>query len=101
MSDFLGDQQRQKMDADLWITSPHKNFKNWKDVNETKLALAWESHWQNRFCSHCPWWTLPTMCDEQRQKRSRAIMALSFFNSQGLKRLCCINYNDVWIKQDF
>ena len=44
MSDFLGDQQRQKMDADLWITSPHKNFKNRKDVNETKLALAWESH---------------------------------------------------------
>lgn len=42
MSDFLGNQHRQKMDAELQITSPHKNFKNWKDVDETKLALAIE-----------------------------------------------------------
>ena len=42
MSDFLGNQHRQKTDAELQITSPHKNFKNWKDVNETKLALAIE-----------------------------------------------------------
>ena len=42
MSDFLGNQHRQKMDAKLQITSPHKNFKNWKDVDETKLALAIE-----------------------------------------------------------
>ena len=42
MSDFLGNQNRQKMDATLQITSPHKNFKNWKDVDETKLALAIE-----------------------------------------------------------
>lgn len=42
MSDFLGNQHRQKMDAELQITSPHKNFKNWKDVNKTKLALAIE-----------------------------------------------------------
>ena len=42
MSDFLGNQNRQKMDAELQITSPHKHFKNWKDVDETKLALAIE-----------------------------------------------------------
>lgn len=42
MFDFLGNQHRQKMDAELQITSPHKNFKNWKDVDETKLALAIE-----------------------------------------------------------
>lgn len=42
MSDFLGNQHRQKTDAELQITSPHKNFKNWKDVDETKLALAIE-----------------------------------------------------------
>ena len=42
MSDFLDNQHRQKMDAELQITSPHKNFKNWKDVDETKLALAIE-----------------------------------------------------------
>ena len=40
MSDFLGNQHRQKMDAELQITSPHKNFKNWKDFDETKLALG-------------------------------------------------------------
>ena len=42
MSDFLGNQQWQNMDAKLWITNPHKNFKNWKHVDETKLALAIE-----------------------------------------------------------
>ena len=39
--------------------------------------------------------------DGPQQKRSRAIMALSFFNSQGLKRLCYFNYNNVPLKQNF
>ena len=39
--------------------------------------------------------------DGPQQKRSRAIMVLSFFNSQGLKRLCYFNYNDVPFKHNF
>ena len=39
--------------------------------------------------------------DGPQQKRSRAIMALCFFNSRGLKRLSYFNYNNVPIKQNF
>ena len=39
--------------------------------------------------------------DGPQQKRTRAIMALSFFNSWGLKQLCYFNYNKFPIKQNF
>ena len=39
--------------------------------------------------------------DSPQQKRSSAIITLSFFNSYGLKRLCYFNYNNVPIKQNF
>lgn len=42
MSDFLSDCERQKTDAKLRISSPHKKFKNRKDVDATKLALSVE-----------------------------------------------------------
>ena len=40
--------------------------------------------------------------DGPHQKRSRAIMALSFFNFLGLKKcLCYFNYDNFPIKQNF
>ena len=39
--------------------------------------------------------------DGPQQKRSRAIMALSFFNSRALKCLCYFNYNNFPITQNF